>query len=81
LRHRQSVPTIDGMSLQTKCIGVRRFVDGFMRPIFEDPTGRQFVTDNMERVYGVWLTTDAAEQLAPLVVLAERNCRASYPVQ
>jgi hypothetical protein len=45
LRHRQPVPTIDGMSLQTKCIGVRQFVDGSLRPIFEDPTGRQFVTD------------------------------------
>jgi hypothetical protein len=33
-----------------------------LRPIFEDAAGRQFITVNMEKIYGAWLLTDAAEQ-------------------
>jgi hypothetical protein len=31
------------------------FVGGAMRPVYEEPSGRQYVYDNDgERVYGVW---------------------------
>jgi hypothetical protein len=34
------------------------FVDGTVRPVFEDLDGRQYVEDNGERVYGMWVFVD-----------------------
>lgn len=47
--------------------GPTRSRAGTMRPVFEDPTGRQFVMDGEERVYGVWLLTEDID-LVPFLV-------------
>jgi hypothetical protein len=36
-------------------IGDRDFVDGIRRPVYLDDDGRQYVYDDGQRVYGVWL--------------------------
>lgn len=43
-------------------IGTLNFTDGIERPVYEDDQG-QYVLDEGERVYGVWLLADE-----PLVV-------------
>src|SRR5207244_1712994 len=43
------------VSNQPRRIGERLFTDGITRPVFEDADGRQFVDDDGQRVYGVWL--------------------------
>jgi hypothetical protein len=32
-----------------------RFTDGTTRPVFEDRDGRQYVVDDGERIYGMWI--------------------------
>ncbi len=45
-----------------------RFVDGD-RAVYETPAGEQYVIGgDGERVYGVWVLTEAAEELTPIVV-------------
>jgi hypothetical protein len=39
-------------------VGYREFVDGICRAIFEDPTGQYVMADDVERIYGVFLTPE-----------------------
>ena len=56
------------MSVIPKRIGSRRFTDGTDRPVFED-NGGQFVLDDGEKVYGVWLVPEnEPEADVPIVV-------------
>jgi hypothetical protein len=34
------------------------FVDGVQRAVYQEPDGRQFVLDGVEKVYGVWVLPD-----------------------
>jgi hypothetical protein len=43
------------MSDQPRQVGERLFADGITRPVFEDWDGRQYVEDEGERAYGIWL--------------------------
>jgi hypothetical protein len=44
------------MPKKSRKIGDKAFVDGSVRPVYEDAGGRQFVIgDEGEKVYGVWL--------------------------
>ena len=44
-------------------MGERRFTDGAVRHVFEDPDGRQFVLNgDGDKVFGVWI---AAEETKP----------------
>ncbi len=50
-----------------------RFVDGD-RAVYETPAGEQYVIgDDGGRVYGVWVLTEAAEELTPAVVPRNRD--------
>ncbi len=45
-----------------------RFVDG-ERDVYETPDGEQYVIgDDGAKVYGVWVLTEAAEGLTPIIV-------------
>jgi hypothetical protein len=49
-------------------IGRVRFVDGADRDVYIDPDGRQYVLRyDGEPVYGVWLLTDYADALVPVI--------------
>jgi hypothetical protein len=43
------------LSGQPRQLGERLFTDGSTRPVFEAPDGRQYVEDDGERVWGIWL--------------------------
>jgi len=54
-----------------RTIGERDFTDGTRRPVFLDADGRQFVSDEGQPVFGVWLLTDDVLTEAPIIVDAE----------
>jgi hypothetical protein len=44
------------MNSSDRFVGHREFVDSQVRPVYEDPGGRQYVIgDDGERVAGVWV--------------------------
>jgi hypothetical protein len=55
-----------------KPIGSRVFVDGTVRPIYQDAHGQYVLDDDGARVYGVWLIPED-ECDAPLVVESARQ--------
>ncbi len=52
-----------------------RFVDGD-REVYETADGEQYVLgEDGERVYGVWVLTEAAEELTPVIVPKDPDAR------
>lgn len=49
-------------------IGDRDFVDGIRRPVYLDDDGRQYVLDDGQRVYGVWLTPVMEPAAEPIIL-------------
>jgi hypothetical protein len=50
------------MQQEPQALGTCRFVDGSTRLVFTDPSGKEYVLDGGQRVYGTWLAQqDAAE--------------------
>ena len=57
--------------MHSPVIGTRRFTDGVTRSVHQAEDGRQFVfDDDGAEVFGLWLLTEDALELAPLVVKA-----------
>jgi len=54
--------------MSERVIGYRLFIDGVMRPVFEDQDGQYVVGDYGEIVYGVWLLPSEQEADTPVVV-------------
>jgi hypothetical protein len=54
-------------------IGSRVFVDGTTRTVYQDTTGRQYVLDDGQRVYGVWLLLPPRDRNGKEEAVAEAN--------
>jgi hypothetical protein len=55
--------------MSERVIGIRRFVDGSQRVVYQEPDGRQFVLDDdLEPVYGVWILQDEELHDEPIIV-------------
>jgi hypothetical protein len=53
-----------------------RFLDGAERDVHQAPDSRQYVLGyDGEPVYGVWVLTEAVEELAPVIASAESGAR------
>lgn len=52
-------------------IGERDFVDRVRRAVHQDADGRQYVYDDGQRVYGLWILTPEAEAAAPCIMGAK----------
>ena len=55
-------------------VGYRLFVDGVCRTVFENSAGQYVMTDDEERVYGVYLTPEVA---SPWPAIFSREYQAS----
>jgi hypothetical protein len=49
------------MLQEPQSLGTSRFVDGSTRPVYLDATGKQYVLDDGQRVYGTWLPEQATD--------------------
>ena len=57
--------------MHSPVIGTRRFTDGVTRSVHQAEDGRQFVFDgDGAEVFGLWLLTEEAVDLAPLIAKA-----------
>ncbi len=63
------------MAMTDRRIARVRFTDGSDRDVYETPAGEQYILDDGERVYGVWVLSEAAEALTPVVVSERRTPR------
>jgi hypothetical protein len=59
---------------QPRQFGACPFTHGTTRPVFEAPDGRQYVEDDGERVFGIWLPPAEGAADAPLVVEGLSRC-------
>lgn len=63
---------INDMAAESKRIGTRHFVDGVELSVYRDVDGRQYVLDDQDRVYGVWLPGEDESDTA-IIVPANRS--------
>jgi hypothetical protein len=61
------------MQQEPQPLGTCRFVDGSTRPAYLDAAGKQYVLDDGQRVYGIWLSEQATDPDAAW------NINGSYP--
>jgi hypothetical protein len=65
-------------SMSDPVIGHRRFVDGTNRPIYLDERG-QYVLDDGEPIYGIWLLPEEDACDLPLIVDRSPQLRRTLP--
>ncbi len=41
------------------------FTDGVTRAVYEEPDGRQYVLDGLDKVFGLWVLPDEPEVVDP----------------
>jgi hypothetical protein len=65
-----------GDDMTDRVIARVRFLDGAERDVYQTPDGRQYLLGyDGEPVYGVWVLTEGAEELAPVVAPAGPDAR------
>ena len=60
--------------MSERVIGTARFVDGTTRPVFADGE-RQYVIDEGERVYGLFIVPEEDRCDAPMIVDKAPDCQ------